>query len=305
MNRWVPRTLDTLVLSCLEKDPARRGADANALAADLERVRLGERVRARAPSRTMRWLRAARRRPLAATALVAVPVLTLVAFLTQQNALLDARARALSDASWSSTVAKRNPVAEAVFAAEAFGRSPDTSTRSRLFRSLADLRQIGEVRIGGQLSMSLESPDGRRLLCAVRPSDRPLRQRLEPSEFDGPWDEVLLSPGRHAAWSPDGTRYATILGRSPRLGWRETESKIFLSSRPDPIPHDAGFFHRGHLELPAHVLEFDVENRLFVADMAGCVSVFGLTVNGCSNGNKIGSARASSRCSCSTPANAS
>src|SRR5262249_56719896 len=70
----VPRDLDTICLKCLEKDPQRRYASAEALADDLERWQRGEPVRARRAGlleRTWKW---ARRRPALAlmTGLVAV-----------------------------------------------------------------------------------------------------------------------------------------------------------------------------------------------------------------------------------------
>jgi WD40 repeat protein/tRNA A-37 threonylcarbamoyl transferase component Bud32 len=74
----LPRDLETICLKCLEKDPRRRYATADALAEDLGRFERGEAIRARPTplwERTIKW---ARRRP-AAAALVGV---CLVAVLT-------------------------------------------------------------------------------------------------------------------------------------------------------------------------------------------------------------------------------
>jgi len=46
-NREIPHDLATIILRCLEKDPADRYADATALADDLERFLVGERIQAR------------------------------------------------------------------------------------------------------------------------------------------------------------------------------------------------------------------------------------------------------------------
>lgn len=63
LNDAVPRDLETICLKCLEKSPARRYADASALAADLRRFSSGEPVIARPLSWWGRGTRWARRRP--------------------------------------------------------------------------------------------------------------------------------------------------------------------------------------------------------------------------------------------------
>jgi WD40 repeat protein len=76
----IPRDLETVCLKCLEKDPARRYATAEALADDLKRFLDGVPVHARpinAPARTWRW---AKRRP-ALAALGAALVLALAGLL--------------------------------------------------------------------------------------------------------------------------------------------------------------------------------------------------------------------------------
>jgi len=77
MEPSLPRDLETICLTCLNRDPARRYPGADALADDLDRFLAGEPIRARPPGpaeRLVRWC--GRNRALAA--LVAVLVIALV-----------------------------------------------------------------------------------------------------------------------------------------------------------------------------------------------------------------------------------
>jgi WD40 repeat protein len=85
----VPRDLETIVLKCLERDPARRYVNAVALAEDLRRFLDGEAIVARPLSPPDRFLRWCKRRPALATVWVLVTALaigsTLAAGLIQRT----------------------------------------------------------------------------------------------------------------------------------------------------------------------------------------------------------------------------
>ena len=77
LSPQLPKDLETVVMKCLEKDPARRYDDAQSLAEDLRRVREGEPILARRATLTYRLTRFARRN----RALVVVSILAGVGFL--------------------------------------------------------------------------------------------------------------------------------------------------------------------------------------------------------------------------------
>ena len=66
--------LNTIILTCLHKQPERRYPSMQALADDLKRYLTGRSVQARAPGLGERWWRAAQRRPWMAAALVGAPL---------------------------------------------------------------------------------------------------------------------------------------------------------------------------------------------------------------------------------------
>ncbi len=80
LNPAVPRDLETLCLKCLEKEPSRRYATAQALADELGRFLRGEPILARPMGPTGKIWRWCRRKPALATALGAVVLVTSLGF---------------------------------------------------------------------------------------------------------------------------------------------------------------------------------------------------------------------------------
>src|SRR5262249_5358010 len=96
----LPRDLETICVKCLEKEPRKRYAGAQALAEDLRRFRAGEPIEAPPVGVGERLYRWCRRRPLVATLLAVTASLALVLVATVlvynnrlQHALAETRQR--------------------------------------------------------------------------------------------------------------------------------------------------------------------------------------------------------------------
>lgn len=124
----VPRDLETICLKCLEKEPARRYADARELAEELERFRLGLPVRARPLGTAGRVWRWCRRYPLTAGlgAAVALLVLTVAIVSTVSARQLG---RSLRETRTAEREARLRLLDSLIAQADANRRSNDTGRR--------------------------------------------------------------------------------------------------------------------------------------------------------------------------------
>ena len=165
----LPRDLETICLKCLEKDPARRYASAEALADDLAAWQRGEPVKARPATRLERTRRWARRHRVTAALAVVVP-LGIAAVLVQgwrhqrdlQKETAEARAsRDEADRQRAEAVRRGEEAARQTAAAER-ARAGAAHDRDRLALTLyaTDMQHAWQAWHTGFLSTARELLDG-------------------------------------------------------------------------------------------------------------------------------------------------
>jgi WD40 repeat protein len=208
----VPRDLETVCLKCLQKEPARRYASAEALAKDLRRFRAGEPVQARPLGRLGRLARWCRRNPSLATAAgLAVFLLAATAAVSAGWAVHASRqAGALQGALNESQEARR--------------RTQQELAEGHFERALTECEQ-GEVGLGLLwLARSLETaPAGADPLAeALRANLAAWHCRQFP--LTGCREEVgpilAFEPGGRAAWvaGPDRAVFRRLLATGEAAG---------------------------------------------------------------------------------------
>lgn len=146
LDRRVPWDLETVVLKCLEKDPARRYPSAKELADDLRRFLTGDPVKAKRPTARQRLGRWAGRHPKAVAAGVVLLLLGLGAFAVwdRERARADGAARQAADQAADLYARRRLTEAEAVArrAANLLPRFGDPELRRRVTDLAADLALV-------------------------------------------------------------------------------------------------------------------------------------------------------------------
>jgi WD40 repeat protein len=264
----VPRDLDTICLKCLEKDPARRYASAQALADDLLLFLEDRPIEAR-PVRTLeraaKWVR---RRPAVAGLVAALVLLAAVGSALVVGLWLKAEARAESEARATTDAREKGQ------AAEDARRENDRLLTSVVLDHAVNLCERGDVDVGLlnlanglRKAAQLPDPDLERVarvnLVAWRPHLITLRGELHHAGWawavafspdshtvatggsDGVaqlWDahtgKALTGPLRHAypvyalAFSPDGKTLLTGSG-DDKLG--KGESRLWNAVTGEPL----------------------------------------------------------------------
>jgi eukaryotic-like serine/threonine-protein kinase len=145
----VPRDVQTIVMKCLEKDPARRYDSARALAEDIGRYLDGEPIAARPASLGYRLYKRARRSAaLLATTAVALLLVLAFAFLGLR-ARADARRQAALAAEFARTVEDVDGLLRVAHMAPLHDIRPSNAqVRVRLDRIAERMRAAGELALG-------------------------------------------------------------------------------------------------------------------------------------------------------------
>jgi len=232
LNPRVPRDLEVICLKCLEKDPRRRYASADALAEDSRRWLAGEPIFARPVSNAARLWMWCRRNPivagatsLVAASLVVVAVLSLL-YAGQQTHLATARKRYADEQTHRADEQTHYASEQAEAARKITGLAKNLERESQNLRtSLADSnrelamifferaqRSFESDQVGVGMLWLVES-----WLFAVKAGDSAwqnlARANLSLWRFNCPELKGVLSHGGgidHVVFSPDGTLVLTV-----------------------------------------------------------------------------------------------
>jgi WD40 repeat protein len=254
----VPRDLETICLKCLEKEPKKRYATAEALADDLRRFLNGEPIKARPTPPWERALKWARRRPALATLLVVsvVGALTLLGgslwYSARLKTALTEREQALDQARFqvvrqyvnrSMRLAEEdNPLAALPWAARAMYTERgveyvENMHRTRVGVLLRQCPRLEQLWFHDDALTSAEfSPDGRRAVTASKDGTARL---WDVSDGETPLAVLRHPPAvRQASLDKDGRRVVTAGEDGTARIWDAATGQQLQELRHDgPVRH--------------------------------------------------------------------
>lgn len=252
LNAAVPRDLETICLKCLAKEPSKRYASAQELAADLDRYLTGQPIHARPTGPMGRAVRWCRRKPAlaAASALAALALLATVGLAVSlavyQSRVAEYNRRLLSESylDKGQTLCEQGDVARGLFwFARSLENAPTNATDlQRTVRANLGAWHIPGARLrsvltdlhgSSPISALAFSADGKTLLTAT-----PHQVRLWDVATGTPIGEPIVHKGQQnsEAFSPDGKMFAVgsyEAGVSALL-WDTANGKLIQTlRRPD------------------------------------------------------------------------
>lgn len=216
LQSTVPRDLDTICLKCLEKDPARRYASAEALADDLKRFLAGEPVRARPARMADRLVKWVRRRKAVAGLLVLGVVAVLLAIGGVVNLAYSGRLRAARD---RAREAETDAIEQRGIAEKERARAEDQRALAVRLKYLAQMNLARRAWDSGDVPRMLDLLDSYRDPAPGSDDPRQLEwyylRRLSRVQL-----RLSVEGDIHAvAFSPDGARLACAW--TLQMGFRE------------------------------------------------------------------------------------
>lgn len=203
----IPMDLDTIVLKCLEKDPARRYDSARAVAEDLRRYLDGEPIAARRTTFVHRWVRRAKKHPTITTLLA-------IAFVA-----------VIASAAWAITTSLQS--AERERAAQRFGQEVERIEAVARYASMLPLHDVQrERRWIRERIASIERASKSMGRTARGPAQYAIGRghlalhEWEPSRraLESAWNETYRTPEvAYALGRVIGAQYQEELGEAERI----------------------------------------------------------------------------------------
>jgi formylglycine-generating enzyme required for sulfatase activity len=142
LNPAIPLDLNTIVLKCLEKDPARRYQSAQEVALELQRYLTGEPIVARPISVVERSWRWCRRRPLIPSVVAAVLAVSIVAGLLYRQAAQQSLRR---EVAMTVDAAQKSRGAAVPYAIRELKRLPAVMVLDEIHRRYSDAAVLGKL----------------------------------------------------------------------------------------------------------------------------------------------------------------